>query len=450
LYLLDSTGGTRRFFVRIASLAAALLLLLSHNATAAGADAGAEKPLPFLDLSAPNYRTPLAGEGFRTVVFGRDVTVQPRNRRSVSAWDLGLQASAPEPEDSGFIPFGSLYFWRHPDDRTLLRAEVVGVYDDIFFSKSSPRFAPFEGVLTFTNFTVPVAQSELVDGESLERQELLWGYVRPGFGIGLRRQVAPGRQENMFALDLTAEPGFLYFDDGSKTSENFVVPRDTFEIRGHLQMRWDALERNLLELPHRGFAAGFDLVYGHRAGWEDWGINGGEAAGDGQDYLSFTGYLLGAGGVPLVDSDRHRLIGSLHVGVGHNLDRFSAPRVGGGPDPMGEEYGSTWRPVLPGAVIQEFIPDHYVLAIGEYRWEPVFFTYLSLRTSLAWLDRQRLEGDGSGTYRKNGLLESLGARVTTGFFYDTRLQLDYNYNFAVIRNGDYGGSEVVLHISKNF
>ncbi len=132
-------------------------------------------------------------------------------------------------------------------------------------------------------------------------------------------------------------------------------------------MRWDALERNLLELPHRGFAAGGDLIGGYRPDWQDWGVNGSNEAGDGRDYLSFSGYALAAGGVPGVASERHRLVGSLHGGAGRHLDRFTAPRIGGGPRPMGEEYGSTWRPVLPGAVIQEFYPDHYLVAVGEYR-----------------------------------------------------------------------------------
>src|SRR5262249_36186217 len=37
-----------------------------------------------LDLSAPDYRTPRAGEGFRTRIFGRDVAVLPSDRRSTS------------------------------------------------------------------------------------------------------------------------------------------------------------------------------------------------------------------------------------------------------------------------------------------------------------------------------------------------------------------------------
>ena len=72
--------------------------------------------------------------------------------------------------------------------------------------------------------------------------------------------------------------------------------------------------------------------------------------------VSASGYILGAGAVPGIDSDRHRLLGSLYGGIGSNLDGFSATRIGGGVLTMGEEHGSTWRPVLPGSSIQEYFP----------------------------------------------------------------------------------------------
>ncbi len=424
---------------------------LGNPAARAQEGPAADAPTPELPLLHPKgapYRTPLAGEGFRAKLFGREITVQPRDRRSVSAWNLGAAIYKPAPEGSGILPLGDLYFWRHPDDKDLLRATVSGVYNNFFRARSPRDLGPFEWVLTFTNFTVPFAQAELVDGRALKSEELLWGYVRPGIGLGYRRQVWPGHQDNMFAVDLTLEPGVLFFGKGPDTAANFIVPQDTMELRAHLQMRWDALERNLLELPHQGFAAGADLVYGYRPDWENWGVNGSEAAKKGRDYLSFTGYFLAAGGVPWVESDRHRLIGSVHGGIGRNLDRFSSPRVGGGMDPVGEEYGSIWRPVMPGAVIQEFSPRHYLLATGEYRWEPVFFAYLSLDASVGWLDR--LRRTGTGIYLKNNILSSLGGQVTTGFFFQTRLQLIYNYNFSVVRKGRHGGQEVIAQISRSF
>ncbi len=191
---------------------------------AAGAEKNDQWQLPPLQPQDAPYHTPLSGEGFHTEVFGREVDVEPWNNRSVSAWDLGVAVYEPPPEDSEYLPIGSLYFWRHPDAGHLLRARVSGVDNDIFWSRS-PDSGPFEWVLTFTNYTVPVAQADLVDGKTLDSRELLWGDVRPGFGLGYRRQVAPGHQDNMLAVDLTFEPGYEFFDKGDKTENNYVVPK---------------------------------------------------------------------------------------------------------------------------------------------------------------------------------------------------------------------------------
>ncbi len=425
----------------------ALAIILGASMSTAGAEQGGQQPLPLLHPQGTPYHTPLAGEGFRTEVFGREIRVAPRNRRSVSAFDLGVAVYEPPPEDAEFFPIGALYFWHHPDTDHLLRAEIAVISNAIFWSHSLGP-GPFEWVLTFNNYTVPVAQGELVDGESLDSRELLWGYVRPGLGLGYRRQVPPGHEDNMLAVDLIFEPGYQFFDDGDKTAADFVVPENTLDLRGHLQARWDAIERNLLDLPHRGLAAGGDLIWGYRPQWEDWGMDGANKAAGGRDYLSATAYAIAAGGVPGITSERHRLLGSLYGGIGHHLDRFTAPRLGGGPRPVGERYGTSWRPVLPGLAIQEFYPDHYLFAVGEYRYEPIFFTYLSLVGSVGWLDRLR-SNDGE-IYRRNDCFTSLGARVTTGFFFKSRLQIDYNYNFAAIRDGKYGGHEIVLQLSKQF
>ena len=422
----------------------------------AGAAWAAEEPasavqdeqLPLLTPDSPEYRTPRAGEGFRTTLFGHQTTVRPSDRRSVSAWDFGVDVNLPPPDNRGVLPIGAVYLWRHRNDGTLFRADLAGVYDDVFFARAFSEPGSFEWVLTFRNYTLPFAQSELVDGEAVKTQELLWGEVRPGFGVGYRRQVSPGHQDNMLAMNLTLEPGYLFFAKGARTAADFVVPQDTVEIREHLQLRWDAFERNILSLPHEGFAAGADLVHGHRIDWKNWGVNGSQSAGAGRDYLSFTGYVAAAGAVPGLQSDRHRLIGAVHGGFGYNLDRFSAPRVGGGVRAIGEEYGSTWRPILPGSMIGEFYPTHYLLAVGEYRREVLFSTYLSLTGSVGWL--APLTQTGNQTFRKDQVFSSLGERVSTGFFFRTIMHLAYNYNFGVIRDGHHGGHEIVLHFSRNF
>src|SRR5208282_4832267 len=107
----------------------------------------------------------------------------PRDGRSVSAMDIGLALNTPLPEDRQFIPWGAFYIWRHPNDVELLRAVIVGVYNDIFWAHASENIEPFELVATFNNYTIPLAQSELVDGRAVKNEELLWGYVRPGFGL---------------------------------------------------------------------------------------------------------------------------------------------------------------------------------------------------------------------------------------------------------------------------
>lgn len=428
-------------------------LFLSLAVTAAGCRGVEEAPkvppyaLPRLQEEGKEYRTPRAGEGFRAEVLGTDVAVQPRDRRSVTAWDAGAAVVAPGVSETEVLPFASLFFWRHPDDMTFFRAVVAGVYNEVFFSKSARELRPLEGILTLNNFTVPVEEAPHVDGTRIDEEELFWGRVHPGIGLGYREPLdEPGANDSMLAVSLIAEPGFLYFDGGADAAADFIEPRDTFEGRGRLQARLDAMERNLLELPHRGVATGGDLVYGWRAKWEDWGRGAREGGAESRDYVTFTGYMVGAGGVPFVRSDRHRLLGSIHGGTGDALDRFSGLRLGGGPS--GDEYESLARPILPGALIEEFITSHYAVAVGEYRWEPIFFAYLSLRTSLSYVERERLS---SGEVKKRGdYLGSLGARITMGVPLDMRLQLDYNYSAGVIRDGRHGGHEVVVHLSRQF
>jgi len=415
--------------------------------------------LRWLDPSAPDYRTPRAGEGFRARIFGREIEVQPRDRRSTSAWDVGVATWYRWPEDEQIRPFGSLYFFRRPSERWFFRGTVVGLYNDITYAHSLVDESPFEGVLTFESETIPTDSAEWVDGERQKRQELLKGSVRPGIGIGYRRQVEAGfgglrflegvppqSPDNQLAITATVEPEYLYFRKGKDTVSDFRVPGDTFALRGHLRVRWDSLERNLLDGAHEGFAVGLDASQGWRERWRDWGIDREESAGDGRYPRLLQGYGVVAGGIPGLN-ERHRLIGTAYAGVGGNLDRFSAPSIGGGPS--GDEFMALSRPLIPGSGLGEFWPDHYAIGMAEYRYELFFFTYLSARASVQWLDRDRFDNEGD-VHRRDNTLTSLGARLTTGFLFSTRLQFDYNYNFDVIRDDQRGGNEWLLHVSRSF
>lgn len=458
--------GARRLG-RSALALACLLLATPLLKPVTAAESGGEEPtdaekreLRRLEPSAPDYRTPRAGEGFRTEVFGRPVAVAPRDRRSTSAWDLGAMAWLPAPEGRALLPFGALYFWRRADEQHFFRGTVAVIDNDLVYAHALASGSPFELVLGLESRTEPTASSERVDGERIDAEQTLYGRVQGEVGLGYRRQLEPGfgglvfrdgvdpqAPDNMFSLSLTAEPQYLYFADGKDSDPRFVAPQDTFALDGRLAMRWDALERNLLDLAHHGMAVGFDGTWGWRANWEDWGIDAARRAGRGRSPKLLQGYGVVAAGVPGVETERHRLLGSLHAGIGEDLDRFSAPRIGGGPG--GHEFLSLARPILPGASVSEFHPHRYAVAIAEYRYELFFFGYVGARGSLGFLDRERLGGDGR-IRQENDVLHSVGTTLTTGFLFETRLQVDYNYNFDVIRERKRGANEIVLHLSRSF
>jgi hypothetical protein len=440
-------------------------VLLCSIAFATSASAGEPEPARdqsehrFLDPSDPDYRTPRAGEAFRTKIFGRDVDLDYRDRRATNAIDLGAGAWIPSADGGSLLPFFSLYFWRRYDDY-FLRSTVGILYNELTYAHSLVPGSPFEVVLEFENNTVPFDSSLWADGEELRAEELRKGWVRGAVGLGYRRQLEPGwklafadhlnpqKPDNMFSIALLAEPKYLYFSERN-SDPRFVVPQDTFELDGRLAMRLDSLQRNLLELAHEGYAVGFDATGGWRANWEDWGIDRLDRAERGRYPKLLQAYAVAATGVPGL-GERHRLLEFVHAGWGWNLDRFSWPRVGGGPG--GQEFLSLARPTLPGADISEFTPKHYAIALSEYRYELFFFTYLSARGGVAWLDRDRLlDGTVLGRIQhQNNFLIPVGAGLTTGFLLKTQLQVDYNYNFDVIRERDRGGSEIVVHVSKSF
>src|SRR5208283_5561258 len=109
------------FFISIFLVAMFFLQGLVNTAFAEDDKSAASKAeqLPLLLPYGPDYRTPRAGEGFRANVFGTEITVNPRDGRSVTSIDLGFAFYTPLPEDRQVVPFGALYLWRHPNDEEL-------------------------------------------------------------------------------------------------------------------------------------------------------------------------------------------------------------------------------------------------------------------------------------------------------------------------------------------
>src|SRR3989475_9516375 len=111
------------------------------------------------------------------------------------------------------------------------------------------------------------------------------------------------------------------------------------------------LDRNLMELAHRGVSFGGDLLSGHRAHWRQWGGVAFDAP-DVQrekDYLAASVYAVAAGGVPFVPGERHRLVWSAYGGIGEKLDRLSplpVPRP-----PTGDEMEALSPPLFPCAAL---------------------------------------------------------------------------------------------------
>ncbi len=254
-------------------------------------------------------------------------------------------------------------------------------------------------------------------------------------------------------LALTYEPGFLWSDRANFTAPNSVAPQDTYEGLVHLRLLADALERNLMELPHEGFSTGFDLIYGHRADWRTWGGPVfGQFEGDHyRNWFAVNAHAVVAGPVPFVNVDRHRLIGGAYGGLGANLDRFSAFRLPG--RPTGWEWDVLSKPVLPGASFQEFFPRSYAVFETLYRYEALFFLYPYLRGAWAWVDCPRFEAGGSVGNRMDSL-PSLGGGVVSGAPWDSQVEIDYAFNFGILRDNDgqpqFGGHSVFVLWSKEF
>jgi hypothetical protein len=378
--------------------------------------------------------TPLAGEQYHTEVLGEPVDVPPRDRRNVTAINFGVLWIPNGPSYLEVLPFGSLYLWRNWDnDHHRLRATVAGVVNDVNYNIGSRSMKGWEFVFTLDNTIIPLGRSEYVQGQRISAVELQWSYIFAGVGIGYRERLLGKSQDNALEVTLTYEPGYRWFERSRDTSSNFTVPSDTYEGRGHFRLRLDALDRNLMELPHQGYSFGGDAIYGHRAHWSQWG---GVAfpspdAHKEQHYMLASAYVVAAGGVPFVASERHRLIASLYGGIGKNLDRFSAFRLPG--RPTGYEWEALSLPVMPGVAFNELFPTRYGIADMIYRYEALFFLYPYVRATYGIVERPRFGPDGSIRFQMDSL-PALGGGVISGAPWRSQVELGYSYNFGIFRD----------------
>lgn len=382
---------------------------------------------------AQTERTPRAGEAYTGTLFGSPVSAAERDRTHVTEIGLGFQWIPDGPERRVLVPSGGLFFWRNSGGgEARLRAVVSGLYDDVRYDRRLAPGSAWEAVATFENVTLPFTRSEYVEGERIASEELKWGSVKAGAGLGYRRALEPGHQDNALEAAITYEPGYLFFSRGDDTAKAFLLPRNTYEGRFHFRARADAFERNILELPHRGWAAGLDALAGRRSRWEDWGgpVSGIQSGEEGTSWQAVALYAAAAAGVPGVASERHCLVASAYGATGRHLDRFSAFRLGGGSN--AGDYESLSQPILPAAAFEEFFSSRYGIANLEYRYQALFFLYLQARGTIARLDRPRFSSGGT-VENETDTLRAVTAAVTSGFLWDSSLEIAYSRNFDLFR-----------------
>jgi hypothetical protein len=400
--------------------------------------------------SAEEQKTPLAGEAFQTEVKGKEIDVPARQRRRVTAVDFGLMVIPNGPRAQQVTPFGALFVYQNADTRRF-RGTFALLYNDVRYNRGAEWADGWETVLTFNNLIVPFGRYEYVEGQAIQDVELKWSYVFAGLGIGYRKTLPPGHQDSALEMALTYEPGYLWFDRGKSASPGFVVPSDTYEGRVHFRLRTDMMDRNLMELVHSGISFGGDFLYGRRTHWQQWGglVFDSPDVSKERNWLAGSVYAVAAGGVPFVESDRHRLIGQAYGGIGEHLDRFSAFRLPG--RPKGYEWDALSRPMLPGVAFNELFPRQYFITDLTYRYGALLAVFPYIRGTYALVERPRFVDNGAVRMQMDSL-PAIGGGVITRGPWRTQVEASYSYNFGIFRStssgSQMGGHGIFLSISR--
>lgn len=391
------------------------------------------------------YRTPLAGERLQTVVLGKSMIIPSLDRSHVSALFLGGEFYSPKQGDTSGTPVGALYL-RRVWERSRTRNVISIFVNDLEYDRS---FGNLELVARFENNTIPTGQREVVNNQEIKSSDAIWGTVVASLGPGLRYKMAPFEVDNDLRLQLLGKVGYFYTRRTSDTGPNLVLPPSTMLYGLKLRGRYDGMRRNLLELPHTGLAAGFDLDYMYRNTWANFGTipDAVFTSADTRRYLQFNGYFMGVGGIPGL-SEKNRILFSFHGGITprKSADRYNAITIGGGPFPG--ESDDLCRPDYPGTMFNRVLVSNYALAALQYRRELAPFIYLHLRETLIWAERAAVNDTNKFLFKSStGSATTIG--LDTGFFWKSSVYLGYSWDSSFIRNGK-SGSSLILAWSKAF
>jgi len=385
------------------------------------------------------YRTPLAGEPGEAYFRGERVAIPAVNRSDMTSITLGGSLLEPEQGDTRGLPVAALYLrrvWEEARTRSIISVFV----NELEYDKT---FGPLELVGHFENYTLPVDQTELLDNREVEATSLRWGTLVGSLGPGVRVPVFPYQVDNDVRMQLLGRVGYFY---AKRTGDYgpLPLPPDTLLYGAKLRTRYDGMRRNLLELPHRGFAAGFDLDYMHRDKWRDLTDPPGS---NHRNYLQGAAYLVGAGGIPGL-SERDRVIVCLYGGKTNkkSVDRFNAFRINGSPFPS--EADDLARPRYTGIIHENVLSSSYATASLGYRRELTFFLYLSLIGSYLWSDRAIVQGLDQVVFRdRRGGAATVA--LDSAFLWNSSLYLALAWESGFLREGEPGGG-VTLNWNKLF
>jgi len=142
---------------------------------------------------------------------------------------------------------------------------------------------------------------------------------------------------------------------------------------------------------------------------------------------------VAAGGVPFVPGERHRLVWSAYGGIGKSLDRFSTFRLPG--RPTGYEWEALSLPMLPGVAFNELFPRRYTITDLTYRYEALFFLFPYIRATYGLVERPLFADNGTIKMRTDAL-PALGGGVVSGAPWNSQIELNYSYNFRIVRDSD--------------
>jgi len=427
-------------------------LLILHGALAVtiwcdrftgGEYAWAEEPAvaapPVAESS--EYHTPLAGQRREVNFLGQNVLIPGLDRAKLTSVTLGFSFLDPPQGKWDAVPVGALYLRRISEDARF-RGVISVVDNELEYDKRLE--GPIDLVGYFTNYTIPLNQKEVVNNRQIDSTSMAFGDFLASVGPGLRIPVAPAQVDNDLRLQLMGRVGYFFAKRSNDPGVTIVTPPDTALYGVKFRGRYDCMLRNLLELPHKGFAFGWDLDYTYRDNWRN--LTPGATGSGHRDYLQASGYFAGAAGLPgLSERDRMLFYTSAGTTTDNNGDRYNAFRINGGPIGESDDFA---RPHYTGAIYTDVRATSYATATLGYRRELTFFLYLSLLGSYIWGDRATVVGGDQVVFRA----KTAGAgtvSLDSAFLWDSELYLNYTWESSFIRNGS-GGNAITLMWNKMF